>query len=308
MKQRGELRDETDSLLRACWSLAEMLFSLRQSKREGRSPDEELLGSAVQACWELCDIFRDGWTQVRPDRGTPRASQTNFFQAPQHFDEGRASRASGRSKQDSLKSLPKEKQTVQYMPETPVTEFEDTALSPDTESPQPPNIMVLGTESNRGVRWSSRASNMSSHSQSSQRTSSTATTATSTEDIDIARLKLLVLKAAINVGFSRDNGDPRGTAEALRAFVESLPAGSFGSLPAHANLLKQYKMLVLRDSCFRSALPARKKRLNAGDAAKTIAYLIEHHKNFGFLRDLFRLVFGFHMEEADSRRNVSLTV
>lgn len=68
MKQRSKLTGDTDSLLRACWSLAEMLFSLRQNKREGKPADEELLGSAVQACWELCDLFREGWTQVRPDR------------------------------------------------------------------------------------------------------------------------------------------------------------------------------------------------------------------------------------------------
>ncbi|KAL8958735.1 MAG: hypothetical protein Q9183_005778, partial [Haloplaca sp. 2 TL-2023] len=81
MKQRARLTEDTDSLLRACWSLAEMLFSLRQNKREAKAPDEELLGSAVQACWELCDLFREGWTQVRPDRGTPRPSQTTFTQA-----------------------------------------------------------------------------------------------------------------------------------------------------------------------------------------------------------------------------------
>ena len=80
MKQRSGLAEETDSLLRACWSLAEMLFSLRQNKRDEKAADEELLGSAVQACWELCDLFREGWTQVRPDRGTPRPSQTSFSQ------------------------------------------------------------------------------------------------------------------------------------------------------------------------------------------------------------------------------------
>ena len=79
MKQRSDLAEETDSLLRACWSLAEMLFSLRQNRRDGKAPDEELLGSAVQACWELCDIFREGWTQIRPDRGTPRPSHVSFF-------------------------------------------------------------------------------------------------------------------------------------------------------------------------------------------------------------------------------------
>ena len=61
MKQKARMAQETDSLLRACWSLAEMLFSLRQNKRENKKADDELLGSAVQACWELCDLFREGW-------------------------------------------------------------------------------------------------------------------------------------------------------------------------------------------------------------------------------------------------------
>jgi len=78
MKQRTSLPEETDSLLHACWSLAEMLFSLRQNSRDGKPADEELLGSAIQACWELCDLFREGWTQVRPDRGTPRPTQYAF--------------------------------------------------------------------------------------------------------------------------------------------------------------------------------------------------------------------------------------
>ncbi|KAF2458209.1 hypothetical protein BDY21DRAFT_215372 [Lineolata rhizophorae] len=78
MKQRTILPAETDALLRSCWSLAEMLFSLRQNTRDSKPPDEELLGSAVQACWELCDLFREGWNQVRPDRGTPRPNQASF--------------------------------------------------------------------------------------------------------------------------------------------------------------------------------------------------------------------------------------
>lgn len=72
MKQHTSLPPEADALLRSCWSLAEMLFSLRQNLRDGKPPDEDLLCSAVQACWELCDMFRDGWTKVRPDRTTPR--------------------------------------------------------------------------------------------------------------------------------------------------------------------------------------------------------------------------------------------
>ncbi|KAI1414035.1 hypothetical protein F5Y13DRAFT_197981 [Hypoxylon sp. FL1857] len=323
MKQRGELGEETDSLLSACWSLAEMLFSLRQSKRDGRAPDEELLGSAVQACWELCDIFREGWTQIRPDRGTPRPSQTSFFSYSREREaaemtDGRESRASTRSKAGSLKNHPsqgggKVTRKIPPVPETPVTEFEDTPVSPDGESPQVPNILVLGTDSNRGGRWSSSASNLSGYSQSSQRTSSTATTATTNEDPNITRIKMLILKAAMNVGFSRENntdGHHHNSAASLQAFVKSLPTGSFGSLPTHAALLKSYKNLVVADSSFRqaSSLPSRGKRVQAVDVANSVGWMAHRSSQYGFLRDLFKLVFGFHVEEAETRKNVSIAV
>ncbi|KXJ91247.1 hypothetical protein Micbo1qcDRAFT_63821 [Microdochium bolleyi] len=313
MKQRGEIADETDSLLRACWSLAEMLFSLRQNRRDGKAPDEELLGSAVQACWELCDIFREGWTQVRPDRGTPRPSQTNFFGSSRDIREsepdGRASRASNRSKRESTKGEKIRKPLP--VPETPVTEFEDTPVSPESSSPQAPNIMVFGTESNRGGRWSSNASQLSSYSQSSQRTSSTATTATTTDDINVTRVKVLILKAAMNVGYSRDAAaEGHSSAASLQTFVKSLPTGTFGALPAHATLLQSYKGLVLSDSSFRhsSSLPHRGKRVLANDVAKGVNWMIKRSNQYGFLRDLFRLVFGFHVDEAEMRKNVSIAV
>ncbi|KAK6860176.1 hypothetical protein PG995_003812 [Apiospora arundinis] len=315
MKQRNELAEETDSLLRACWSLAEMLFSIRQNKRDGKVPDEELLGSAVQACWELCDIFREGWTQIRPDRGTPRPSQANFFNYQPTSDreqDGRASRTSNRSKRDSLKSAPQDKpRKPPPVPETPVTEFEDTPISPD-QSPQVPNIMVFGTENNRnGGRWSSSASNLSSYSQSSQRTSSTATTATTAEDVNISRLKMLILKAAMNVGFSRDDVTKgHNGAASLQAFVKSLPTGSFGSLPTHTTLLQNYKNLVVADSSFRQAstLPSKGKRVTANDMAKSITWMTHRSAQYSFLRDLFKLVFGFQMDEAETRKNVSISV
>lgn len=146
MKQRGELAEETNSLLRACWSLAEMLFSLRQNKRDGKEPDEELLGSAVQACWELCDIFREGWTQIRPDRGTPRPNQANFFPYNRETDvDGRASRQSTRSRRENQRRDSTERpRKPPPVPETPVTEFEDTPISPESQSPQAPIYSFSG--------------------------------------------------------------------------------------------------------------------------------------------------------------------
>ncbi|GKT43138.1 uncharacterized protein ColSpa_03319 [Colletotrichum spaethianum] len=319
MKQRSELADETDSLLKACWSLAEMLFSLRQNKRDGRAPDEELLCSAVQACWELCDLFRDGWTQVRPDRNTPRPSQTSFFGHQQQYDqpsrgESRASNRSSFSKRESHKGLPEERpRKPPPVPETPVTEFEDTPISPESSSPRVPNILVLGTtsDSGRGGRWSSSASQLSSYSQSSNKTSSTATTTTAGDDSNSSRIKALIIKAAMNVGFARDPAlDSKGEKAALQAFVKHMPTGSFGSLPAHSTLLQHYKNLVQADSSFRgsSLLPARGKRISAHDMAKSVHYMSQRANQYSFLRDLYKLVFGFPPEEGESRKSTTIAI
>ncbi|KAL2165304.1 hypothetical protein VTH06DRAFT_601 [Thermothelomyces fergusii] len=331
MKQRSDLAEETDSLLRACWTLAEMLFSLRQSRRDGKAPDEELLGSAVQACWDLCDIFREGWAQIRPDRGTPRQNQVNFFAAGASYgnqstgshpsDVARSnagSRASLHSKRDSLRSLSDMDRPRPHpiVPETPVTEFEDTPVSPDVSPQMPPNILILGTSgdsrSDRG-RWSSNASNLSSYSQSSQHTSSTATAAAgAAEDANVTRIKALVLKAAMNVGFNRDAAVASGTssAAALQSFVKTLPTGSFGSLPSHAALLQSYKHLVLTDASFRfsTSLPSRGRRFTAAEIAKGVGWITQRSAQYNFLKDLFRLVFGIQPDEADSRKNMSITV
>ena len=319
MKQRSELAEETDQLLSACWSLAEMLFSLRQNKRDGKPLNEELIGSAVQACWDLCDIFRDGWSQVRPDRNTPRPNQTTFF--PQSGEQtGRESRQSNRSslhsKRESTKSSHQEerprKPPPPPVPETPVTEFEDTPISPESRSPQMPNIMVLGPSSDGGrARWSSNTSNISSYSRGSNRTSSTATTTTATEDPNISRSKVLVLRAAINMGFNRETiTDPKVEAAALQKFVQGLPTGSFGSLPAHTSLLQQYKNSVLTDAFLprNHVLPGKGKRVLAQDMAKSVQAMSSSSSRYAYLRELFKFVFQFSVEEAESRRNTSISV
>ncbi|KAF9773056.1 hypothetical protein IL306_009170 [Fusarium sp. DS 682] len=315
MKQRSDLAEETDQLLRACWALAEMLFNLRQNRRDGRPPDEELLSSTVQACWELCDVFRDSWTQVRPDRGTPRAGHA----FPQHLGDqsGRQSRGSNpssvHSRHDSVKSgRQEEKPRNRAVPETPVTEFEDTPISPQSRSPTMPNILVLGTPSdNSRGRWSSSASNLSSYSKSSTRTSSTATTTAASEDANVTRAKVLVLRAAMNLGFNRDTiHDPKAAAAALQKFVQDLPPGSFGSLISHSTLLAQYKNSVLTDAIIprHHALPARGKRVTAQEMAKSIQMMMKSSQRYAYLKDLFKVVFQFPVEEVDTRRNVSIVV
>lgn len=313
MKQKSRLAEETDLLLRACWSLAEMLFSLRQSKRESNDPDEELLGSAVQACWELCDLFREGWTQIRPDRGTPRPSQTTFTQAFQQAKEFGFVPAAGDNGQRGF-------------PETPTTIIEDTTnMSPD-EAPIP-NILVLAAQqqevpshapsrseashANRRPphnKWSSSSSTLSTSSHksnisaaSSAHTITGASTRTVThtaEDPDLTLLKLLFVKAAQNSGFQRS------APLTLPAFVKTMPSDSFGGLTWQVNLLEQYKKAVLADpNGFRDIGPPT--RAGAVNVARAVAAMIQSGY-YGWLRDLYRLVFGFYIEEAMARKGVTV--
>jgi len=285
MKQRSRLAEETDSLLRACWSLAEMLFSLRQNRREGKEADEELLGSAVQACWELCDLFREGWTQVRPDRGTPRPSQTTFTQAFQQ------------AKQSEL--VMAEDANSRQNPETPTTVFEDTQMVSPDDDPVP-NILVLGPDQYGRVhpKWSSTSSTLSGYSQSSeQTTSSTNTVTTPSEDPNLTCLKILIIKAAIN------NGYQRGGPYSLPVFVKSLSSNAFGNLPWQMSLLEPYRKLVSSDPGFRAIGPPR--RASAADVGRAVQWMVKSGQ-YLWLKDLFRLVFGFHNEEAEMRPTVAI--
>ncbi|EEH41015.2 hypothetical protein PAAG_03301 [Paracoccidioides lutzii Pb01] len=293
MKQRTRLAEETDSLLKACWSLAEMLFSLRQSRREGKEPDEELLGSAVQACWELCDLFREGWTQIRPDRGTPRPSQTTFTQA---FYQAKRS-------EYAVMAEESQSQNRGGNPETPTTIFEDTTtISPD-EAPLP-NILLLGPGLTQVTppKWSSNSSTLSGYSQSSSgkttTSSSNNTVKSPAEDPNLTCLKLLIVRAAMNSGFQR------GTTQTLSAFVKSLSSDSFGTLVWQRTLLENYKKLVVFDAAFRDVAPPA--RAGAVDVANAVRSMVLHNGQYIWLQDLYRLVFGFHTEEALHRKSVTV--
>lgn len=332
MKQRSDLAEETDKLLRACWSLAEMLFSLRQNRLEGKDADEELLGSAVQACWELCNLFREGWTQIRPERGTPRPSQTTFTQTYEMHNRANASsrtdthtssltRTKSNSSMSSMSSLPSLLKRVEprpLEPETPCTEFEDTPISPEDNSPSMPNIMVLGVESTSGrpARWSSNSSQLSGYSEGSNKTSSTAKTAKTptAEDANLTRLKILILKAAMNVGFDRAaSSTPLTSGKSspikLQSFVQSLPPGTFGSLPWQSSLLASYKDLVLSDPTFRSSssLPAKGRRATAQEVSKSVGWMMQRGE-YLWLKDLFRWVFGVGVEDVAKGGSQSIVV
>ena len=360
MKQRTSLPEETDSLLRACWTLAETLFSIRQNHRDGKPADEELLSSAVQACWDLSNLFREGWSQVRPDKGTPRPNQSTFAASNSqhlhhhhhHHHHVPSARSEHSSIDDSYHSVPSIR-SMQHAhphshpteimkslpPETPTTIFDDVAESPHHE-PSLPNILVLGpdqTGSHAHARWSSSASTLSTYSDtasSSQHTSSTATA--SVEDAQLIRIRILLLKAATNSGFtpyagtaatntfnndginSHNNSSTSSPNKfnpqtppppPLPTFVKSLPSNSFGTHPWQAKLLEHYKRLVLSDSTLRSPLyfshlPPGVRRVSAVEVARAVQWMAAMREGFVWLRDLYRLVFGFFPEDATGRSGV----
>ncbi|KAF2401848.1 hypothetical protein EJ06DRAFT_364232 [Trichodelitschia bisporula] len=343
MKQRTSLPEETDSLLRACWTLTEMLFSLRQNKLTDQRVDEELLGSAVQACWELCDLFREGWTQIRPDRGTPKPSQHVFPTGVQQQQPPVTSRPSSSlsSTYHSVSSKP-----VTYNPETPTTIFDERdELSPGEMVV--PNILVLGPDPNGQSqstarkdpnRWSSASSNTDSMSgfseTSSQRTAtsvgrsvqsgqskphskvsqSTGSAISSTatpiaagppepENPNLTYIKALILKAALNVGFARQSPS------SLPTFVKTLPPTAFGSAPWQVGLLDSYRKLVMTDPTLRGervGIPVGRK-LSAAEIGKAVLWMARGEQ-FNWLRELYRFVFGFEAGDVVGKKGVFITL
>lgn len=300
MKQRTSLPEETDALLHACWSLAEMLFSIRQNSRDGKPADEELLGSAIQACWELCDLFREGWTQVRPERGTPRPSQYTFTAvAPSSvsYSQATTSERSGRSSSlnESYHSAVSMRKHILMHPETPTTIFDDREEFSPAEEPNVPNILILGPEAGQTRthdRWSSAASSLSTYSDTSQSVHSSSTATAGREDPNLIRLKGLIVKAAINTGYSRQIPLPD--------FIRSLPSNSFGVIPWQIQLFDSYKKLVLTDPTLKSVHTQPLRRLTASEIGRAVQWM-SRSTQFAWLGDLYRFVFGNYPDDVNQR-------
>jgi hypothetical protein len=302
MKQQTALPEETDALLHSCWSLAEMLFNIRQNARDGKPADEELLGSAIQSCWELCDLFREGWTQVRPERGTPRPAQYAFA-PPASVSQSQMSYSdiSGRSSSlsESYHSAASRRQPLMH-PETPTTIFDDREdeFSP-AEEQNVPNILVLGPEAGMTRthdRWSSAASHMSTYSDASQPSIKSSSTATAgREDPNLVRLKGLIIKAAMNAGYSRQMPLPD--------FVRALPSNSFGAVGWQSSLFDNYRKLVLSDPTLRTVHVQPLRRLTASEIARAVQWMCRSEK-FIWMRDLYRFVFGSFPEDAGQRNMI----
>ncbi|PKX90262.1 uncharacterized protein P174DRAFT_463714 [Aspergillus novofumigatus IBT 16806] len=287
MKQRTRV-SETDSLLKASWSLAEMLFTIRQGRREGRPINEEMLGSAVQACWELCDLFREGWTQRSlrySDRGTPRPSQATFTHGMQQAGQQEIAATDERLR-------------LRGNPETPTTIFDETTtISPDDAPVQ--NIFLLGKDADQFVqaRWSSSLSTVSDISQGSGQTSSTNTIRTSPNDTTLACIQALLTKAAVDSGFQPEKS------QSLSSFVKTLSSDAFGSASWQISLLRSYKSLLAHDPVFRNI--DLQPHSNAADIARAVQVTTQGSQ-YSWLRDLYRLVFGVHVDDVASRQGIAL--
>ena len=326
MKLRFTLPAETDALLKACWALAEILFTLQHTSLEARASEEELLGSAVQACWDLCDLFRDGWSQIRPERATPKPSQTSF---PRQSDsvgapsDGRSSSLSNSSYHDAT-SFP-----LAAPPETPVTIFDDVTAPSSPDSVTEPNILVLGPASgtNSGVvphhdRWSSNASTLSEYSEdasSSQHTNtSSSRTVGGSDQAHLLRLRGLILKTAMLVGYRRpgpgsssssaiSGSSNRSTTVSFQEYVQGLVPTTFGASPAQVRLLNSYKKLVAADPSLQNLAPVTNKRFSTVEVAKAVRWLSTGNEQWAWMRELYKLVNGYSVEEAEKRGGMLVT-
>jgi hypothetical protein len=168
-------------------------------------------------------------------------------------------------------------------------------------------------------RWSSNGSvtgSQSTYSESSQRTATTsnrANQATPTplqqqqhepEDPHLIRLKALILKAALNVGFGRQSPTT------LTVFVRNLPSTAFGTQPWEMKLFESYRKLVLTDPTLRgdqrALLPAG-RRMTAGEISRAVQWM-SRSEQFAWFGDLFRLVFGFDADDAAGKKGVGIQV
>jgi hypothetical protein len=260
IKDRSSLPEDTDHLLSACWNLAECFFTFRERQLEKRQVDEETLSSTVQACWDLSDMFRERWSLLRPERGTPRPPQRNFqttsYQHAPSYTSSSAYQATNSytqsmyssqplSRPDSSLSVdrasrllgPQDLYGRSLPPETPTTIMDerDDGYSPN-EHP-PPNLLVFGGETNsrNSSRWPSSASNTSGYSDTSgsQHTAGSART---------AKGSVKAMSVASGRGSAIQGG---GGGQASPKSVASSRNGGNGSDPSMVHIIG-IKALVLR--------------------------------------------------------------
>jgi hypothetical protein len=192
--------------------------------------------------------------------------------------------------------MSRRRQPLTQPPETPTTIFDDREELSPTDEQDVPNIMVLGPEAGQTRthdRWSSAASNLSTYSDTSIHTSSTATAGR--EEPHLVRLKGLITKAALNMGYSRQTPLPD--------FVKALPSNSFGTANWQMTLFQNYRELVLRDPTLRNVHTQPLRRLTANEIGRAVQWMRKDDK-FHWMRDLYRFVFGSFPEDIGQRNMI----
>lgn len=99
-----------------------------------------------------------------------------------------------------------------------------------------------------------------------------------------------------------NNGYERKGSQVFSSFVKSL-SDAFGSAPWQLALLRRYKALVASEPAFQSIRTP--KQASAMDIAMAIKVTVQsgHHL---WLYDLYRLVFGFHVDEGAEQDSIKL--
>lgn len=104
----------------------------------------------------------------------------------------------------------------------------------------------------------------------------------------------------MNTGFKRENmTDSKNGSANLQRYVKAMAKGEFGVSAASDTLLQQYKDAVLKD-CFvpRSQfLPSRPKKYTALEMARVVQTLATTSSRYSYLRDLYKFVFMFSLED-----------
>lgn len=103
-----------------------------------------------------------------------------------------------------------------------------------------------------------------------------------------------------NRGYTRASSD--SNLNSLPNFVKNLPDNAFGNQSWQVSVLENYRKAIANDSGFRNLGVAgtigERGRINAVEVARAVRGMTSCVYGFGWLRDLYRYVFGYYVEEA----------
>jgi len=121
---------------------------------------------------------------------------------------------------------------------------------------------------------------------------------TDDDDINLTRIKALVMRAALNKGYQRSPNAP-----ALAIFVRNLPSTAFGTTPWETSLYESYRRLVLTDPALRdmNGFP-RGRRFTPAEVATAVRWLIGNNEAYAWLDLLYAWVLGYSSTEGMTKK------